>query len=107
MKEEPMSPAQPASRKCKAYWTTDSHPIRVINGPINVDFNSGPPVGKPSKMTSGSTLRVHLYGAETPTSTRKSTRSTTKKDLGELFKQLGEKYGTVSKTFDQIADLVD
>jgi hypothetical protein len=110
MKEEPKSPAQPTGRKCKAYSTTDSNPIRVIDGPINIDFNTGLPIRKQSKMTSGSTPRVQFDGTETPTSTRKSTRSThstMKKDLSELFKQLGEEYGAVSKTFDQIVDLVD
>jgi hypothetical protein len=107
VKEEPKSPTQPAGRKRKAFSTTDSKPIGVIDGPINVDFNSGPPVGKQSKLSSGSTPRVHFDAAETSTSTRKSTRSTTKKDLGELFKQLGEEYGAVSETFEKIADLVD
>ena len=107
MKEEPKSPAQPASRKCKAFSTTDSKPIGVIDGPINIDFNSGLPIGKQSKLSSGSTPRVHFDAAETSTSTRKSTRSTTKNYLGELFKQLGEEYGVVSETFEKIADLVD
>jgi hypothetical protein len=99
--------AQPASRKRKAFLTTDSKLIGVIDSPIDVDFNSSLPVGKRSKLSSGSTPRVHFDAAETLTSTRKSTRSTTKKDLGELFKQLGEEYGAVSETFEKIADLVD
>jgi hypothetical protein len=100
VKEEPKFPTQPTSRKRKAFSTTDSNPIGVINSLINVDFNSGPPVRKQSKMSSSSTLRVHFDGTETLT-------STTKKDLGELLKQLGEEYGMVYETFNKIADLVD
>jgi hypothetical protein len=107
VKEELKSPIQSAGSKCKAYSTTDSNPIGVIDSLINVDFNSGSPVRKQSKMFSGSTPGVHFDGAETPTSTRKSTHSAMKKDLSEPFKQLGEEYGMVSKTFNQIADLVD
>jgi hypothetical protein len=110
VKEEPKSPAQAAGRKRKAKSTTDSNPITVIDGPIDVDFSFDPPVPpvrKRSKTAPVSTPRVHFDGAEAQTSTTKSTRSAAKKDLRELFKRLGEEYDAVSKTFEQIADMVD
>ena len=106
IKEEPKSPAQPRRRKRKAYSTVDSSAIGTIEGPINVDFT--PPVGKRAKTTASTGTMFHFDGVEvTRPATRRSTqtaKSDAKKDLGELFKHLGQEFKAISKTCAEISE---
>jgi hypothetical protein len=83
----------------------DSSAIGSIEGPINIDFT--PPVGKRAKTASGSGSTVQFDGVEVTRPTRRSTRSAkseVKKDMGELFKRLGQEFGAISKTCEEISE---
>ena len=74
IKEEPKSPGCVTTRKRKAYSTTNTNLIGVIE-PIN-DANADPvqPAGKRVKITSTSTSHVQFDGVSIPKATRKLTR---------------------------------
>jgi hypothetical protein len=111
VKEEPKSPSQvTAGRKRKAYSTVDSTAIGTIDGPINIDFGSAPPVGKRARTATSKGASVRFDGVLLTRATRQSTRSAkaaAKKDVGELFKQLGRQFGEVAKTCEDIADAMN
>ena len=99
----------PGCRKHKAYSTINSSTIGLIEGPINVDFT--PLVGKWAKMTSsiGSTFHFNRVKV-TRSATRRSTqitKSDTKKDMGELFKRLGQEFKVILKTCTEILEAAD
>ena len=115
VKEEPKSPAQPP-RKRKAYSTTDASSIGRIEI-LGSDIDTAQPSGKRHKSSSG-TSQVRFDGIMVPPGptapparpTRKSTRTAKvneKKDMRELFERLGQEFGAVAKTCEDIAELCD
>ena len=112
VKEEPKSPAQPP-RKRKAYSTTDASSIGRIEI-LGSDIDTAQPSGKRHKSSSG-TSQVRFNGVVVPPgpparATRKLTcaaKANGKKDMRELFERLGQEFGAVAKTCEDIAELCD
>jgi hypothetical protein len=96
-----------ATRKRKAYSTTDTNPIGVIE-PID-DTNTNPvqPAGKRAKTHSASTSHVQFDGVAVPKATRKLTcvpKASSKKDL---FARLGKEFASISKTCKELSEMLD
>ena len=109
IKEEPQSPTQPATKKRKAYSTTDASAIGSIESTAGFDLDPPQPAGKHQKSASGSSSQVRFDGVAVPLAraTRRSVRTTkanSKKDIHELFKRLGQEFGAVAKTCEEIAE---
>jgi hypothetical protein len=110
VKEEPKSPAQP-TKKRKAYSATDTSTIGRLEI-IGSDNDTPQPTGKRHKAFSGASSQVRFDGIVVPPApvirpTRKSTRTAkanSKKDLRELFERLGQEFGAVAKTCEDIAE---
>jgi len=84
---------------------------------VDVDTEPAQPVGKRLKSASAGSSRVRFDGVEVQGKTspplkaiRRSTRSAranSKKDVGELFGQLAKEFQAISKTCEEIADIID
>ena len=74
-----------------------------------MDFT--PPVGKRAKTTPSTSSVFHFDGVKvTRPATRRSmqtAKSNTKKDLGELFKCLGQEFEVILKTCTEISEATD
>jgi hypothetical protein len=105
MKEEPKTPANLTTKKCKLYSSTDANPIRTMDL-IDVDFDSAPLTRKHVKSASGGTAQVQFNGVAVPRQTRKSmhAKAIAKKDVNELFEQLAQEYAALSKTFQALSE---
>ena len=109
IKEELKSPTQPAAKKRKAYSTTDTSAIGSIESTMGFDLNPPQPAGKRQKSAAGSSSQVQFDGVAVPPAraTRRSARTTkanSKKDIHELFEQLGQEFGAVTKTCEEIME---
>ena len=105
IKEEPKSPGRVATRKRKAYSTTDANPIGVIEQveDANANADTAQPAGKRAKTAS----RVRFDGVSIPRPTRKSTRTTKTTSKKELFARLSQEYATISKTYEELSETWD
>ena len=109
IKEEPKSPTQTAAKKRKAYSTTDASAIGSIESTAGFDLDPPQPAGKRQKLAAGSSSQVRFDGVAVPPArvTRRSARTTkanSKKEIHELFEWLGQEFGVVTKTCEEIAE---
>ena len=109
VKEEPKSPTQPANKKRKAESTTDISAIGHTQT-VSVALDPARPSGKRHKAAFGGPSRVRFDGITVPPApkaTRNCTRAAkanSKKDIHELFDRLGQEFGAVGKTCEEIAE---
>jgi hypothetical protein len=117
VKEEVKSPVNPAASKHKLYSITDGAPIgRLDTSNLKLDFDPAPN-GKRQKTTSAGSSHVRFNGvvlgdnAEPgPRVTRKSTwsaKASSKKSAHELFEWLGQEFQAVTKTCEDITEVLD
>jgi hypothetical protein len=96
-RRSPKSPAKAiGGRKRKAYSTINSDVIGTIEGPIDIDFESAPPAGKRVKTAQSGEFDGVVLTRTAKVPAKKGTR--------ELFKKLGQQFGAVAKTCEEIAD---
>jgi hypothetical protein len=107
IKEEPKSPGRVATRKRKAYSTTDANPIGVIEPVEDADADATQPAGKRAKTASAGSSRVRFDGVSIPRPTRKSTRTTKTSSKKELFARLSQEYATIAKTYEELSETWD
>jgi len=110
VKEEPKSPACPLGRKRKAFSTTDVNAIEFIEPVDDTVIKITQPSGKHVKTASGSSSQVQFEGIMIPKGMRKSARTTkanSKKDISELLAWLGQEFGAIAKTCEEISESID
>lgn len=111
IKEEPKSPGRAATRKRKAYSTTDANSIGIIepieDADADADADAAQPAGKRAKTTAASSSRVRFDGVAIPRPTRKSTRTTKTISKKELFARLSQEYATIAKTYEELSETWD
>ena len=107
IKEEPKSPGCVMTRKRKAYSTTNTNPIGIIE-PIN-DANANPiqPASKRAKTTSASTSHVQFDRVAIPKATRKLICIPKASSKKELFARLGKEFTSISKTCEELSETLD
>ncbi len=113
IKDEPRSPIQAAPRKRKVYSTTDANAIGHMD-PVEIDFDPPKTVGKRRKVVASGSATVHFDGVAIPAmppqsakATRKSARvakTTSRKDVSELFSQLGQQFHAIANTCEEIGE---
>ena len=110
VKEEPKSPSTLTTHKRKVFSTTDSSAIRYIT---SSDLECVPVEGAAKHQKTGPSPG-RLDAVATPWATRKSTHASksasnfnSKKDIGDLFRRLGQEFEAVTKTFKEIAELME
>ena len=110
VKEEPKSPSTLTTHKQKVFSTTDSSAIGYIT---SSDLECVPVEGAAKRQKTGPSPG-RLDSVTIPRATRKSTRASksasnfnSKKDIGDLFCRLGQKFEVVTKTFKEIAELME
>ena len=110
VKEEPKSPSTLTTHKQKVFSTTDSSAIRYI---ASSDLKCVPVEGAAKHQKTGPSPG-RLDAVATPPATRKSTCASkfasnfnSKKDIGDLFCRLGQEFEAVTKTFKEIAELME
>ena len=114
--KEPRSPVPSASRKRKVYSTTNANAIGLMDS-IDIDFDPPPVVGKRRKAVASGSVSVQFDAVALPTipqasarATRKSTRvsnATMKKDMSELFTQLGQQFRAIAKTCEELGEVME
>ena len=110
VKEEPKSPAHPSGRKCKVILTTDANAIGFIEPIANADVEMTQPSGKCIKTTSGSSLQVQFEGITIQKGMRRSactTKANSRKEVSELLVWLGQEFGAIAKTCEEISESMD
>jgi hypothetical protein len=107
VKEEPKSPARGSGRKRKAYSTSNANAIGFIEPVDDADLESAQPVGKRAKTASGSAPQVRFDGIMLPKGTRKSTRTAKASSKKELYARLGQEFGAIAKTYEELAESMD
>lgn len=107
VKEEPKSPARASGRKRKAYSTTDANAIGFIEPVGDADLEPAQPAGKRAKTASGSASQVRFDGIMLAKGTRKSARNTKASSKKELYARLGQEFGAIAKTYEEIAESLD
>ena len=110
VKEEPKSPSILTTHKWKVFSTTDSSTIGYI---ASSDLECVPVEGTAKRQKTGPSPGL-LDAVTIPRATRKSTRASksasnfnSKKDIGDLFCRLGQEFEVVTKTFKEIAQLME
>ena len=109
VKEQPKPATSAATKKRKVYSLTNTDALGTIEM-IDTDVDFLAPIGKCMKTPSGSSAQVQFKDVTIPKDTRKSThsaKSNSKKDIKELFKRLGQEFGAVAKTFEEILQVVE
>jgi hypothetical protein len=107
IKEEPKSPRRAATRKRKAYSTTDTNPIGTLEPVEDADADATQPAGKRTKTATVSSSRVHFDRVAITKPTRKSARTTKTNSKKELFARLSQEYATISKTYEELSETWD
>jgi hypothetical protein len=82
----------------EAYSTADTNSIGSIE---DANVKSTQPPGKCTKNATGSSSHVQFDGIVVPKDMRRSVRTTkasSKKDMGKLFAWLGQEFGVIAKT---------
>ena len=110
VKEEPKSPSTLTMHKRKVFSTTDSSAIGYI---ASSDLECIPVEGATKRQKTGPSPS-RLDSVAIPQATRKLTRASksasnfnSKKDIGDLFRRLGQEFEVVTKTFNKIAELME
>jgi hypothetical protein len=109
VKEEPKSLTQPVNKRHKAVSTTDVSSIGRTQT-VSVDFGPAQPSGKRYKAASGGPSQVRFNSITVPPAPRALRNSTcaakanSKKDMHELFEQLGHEFGAVARTCEEISE---
>ena len=107
IKEEPKSPAQKTTRRCKAYSAVNGTSIGEVEVLNEDPTSTSQPPSKRAQMAAGSS---RFEGVVIPKITRKSTRNTKeslKADMAEMYRRLGCELAAVAKTFDEMAYLME
>jgi hypothetical protein len=107
IKEEPKSPGCVTTRKHKAYSTTDTNLIGVIEPIDDADADPIQPAGKRAKTASASTSHVRFNGVAVLKATRKSTCVPKASSKKELFARLGKEFTSISKTCEELSKTLD
>jgi len=98
------------------YSTTNANAIGLMD-PIDIDFDPPPVVGKHQKAVTSSSVSVQFNDVTLPTipqvsarATCKSTwvsNATMKKDMSELFTQLGQQFRAIAKTCEELGEVME
>jgi len=104
VKEEPKSPGRVATRKRKAYSTTDANPINSLEPIDDADADAAQPVGKCAKTAAASSSHVQFDGVAIPRPMRRSAHATKMNSKKELFARLSQEYATIAKTYEELSE---
>ena len=107
IKEEPKSPAQTTTRRCKVYSTVNGTSIGEVEVLDEGPTSTSQPPGKQARMATGSS---RFEGVVIPKITRKSTQNMKESlevDMVEMYRRLGRELAAVAKTFNEMAYLME
>ena len=107
VKEESKSPSRPGPKKRKAYSTVSANSIGTLEQIDEQPAMSSQPLRKRPKRAKSPTLKVDMV---IPRMTRKSARNekaSSKRDLGELYRRIGQEHAALAKSYDDLADNMD
>jgi len=101
IKEGLKSPGHAATRKHKAYLTTDANPIGIIK--LIDDTNTAQPVGKRAKTTASSSC-VQFDRVAITRPTRRSAHAINMNSKKELFAHLSQEYAIIVKAYKELSE---